>query len=343
MGHQHLKNSFRITVHPSTPTELPDLLHSSHSCERCYVNKECMLVAASAKNDSRLPRSHGALLQHFTSHLNEIELEYFRDWDRLIDLEAHTSNHNITKAWLMSSLDREIYTGKCISSLLFTSDHERNLLIENVREGDKDSLEIRLERSPHSQLSTPFNALKFDIGSRIVLSSDGTSLYQVNEKHIFSILRGTIIDLKSNCVSIRVGSIDAMRISRIITSNKEEMRFRIDKDDFTVGTGTLRQNLMNLFTSDIPPFAGKLGLTQELLSSIHERTKTRLPWLRRLLVHLSPPTFDGIQLDSMFTPSSRRLKGCDITNLSKEFKELNSDQKAAIEKVRWIWNDQDNI
>ena len=274
------------------------------------------------------------MLQHFTGHLNEPEFKYYREWDRLIDLEAFVSNHNVTKAWLMSPQNREQSTGKCISSLVLSdADNQQHPLLEDDKK-DKDSFIIKLERSVSSELTSPLNTLKFEIGNRVVLSSDGTSFYQMGKQNNFGTLRGSVKDIDSNCVYIRVGEADFKRMGRMKTAALNSVHFRLDKDDFTAGTGTLRQNLMNLLTSDIPPFTGKKGVTKELLSSIHDRTKLRLPRLRRLIIHLDVPKCDDGLAKNMFSASrTKHINGCNLQQLSEEFQELNTDQKAAILKV----------
>ncbi len=308
------------------------MLYSSHSCERCYVNRECMLVAAAAADndgDPSLKRPHDKLIHHFTGHLNSNEFKYFLEWDRLIDLEAHTSNHHITKAWLMSSKERERSSGKCMSSLCLNVTGEP---LKNHKEDD-DSIVIELVRSCDSELTTALNELKFEIGSRVALSIDSDSLFRLGQQKNFAILRGTTIDVGNDFVVIRVGETDAKRIGNMKTAYKQSLRFRLDKDDFTAGIGILRQNLINFLTKDVPPFAGKLGLTQELICSIHERTKSRLPRLRHLIIHLREPEFDVV--GNIFRPCKTHIciEGCNLSKLSKEYMELNADQQAAILKV----------
>ena len=295
-----------------------------------------MLAAATAGRNHDLQKSHGALLRHFTGHLNDKELEYFREWDRLIDLEAKVSNQNISKAWLMNSIEREKCTGKCISSLVVIGNEnfQESLMQKNLDQND--SFIIKLSRSEDSTITSPLNTLKFEFGSRVVLSSDLTSLHESNEHKHFSILRGTMILIESNVVHIRVGEADAKRMSRIQlrSSPTTTLRLRLDKDDFTAGTGTLRQNIMNLMTADIPPFTGNSGLTQELIISIHDRTKVRLPWLRRSIIHLNTPQFDNLRVQDIFkTDGSRQIRGCNLDDLRINFNELNTDQQRAVRKV----------
>lgn len=294
-----------------------------------------MLVAAAAADndgDPSLKIRHDKLIHHFTGHLNSNEFKYFLEWDRLIDLEAHTSNHHITKAWLMSSKERERSSGKCMSSLCLKDSEEQYPKFQKHEE-ENDSIVIELVRSRDSELTTALNDLKFEIGSRVVLSIDSDSLFRFGQKQSFGILRGTTMDVGNDFVVIRVGETDAKRIGNMKTAHKQKLRFRLDKDDFTVGIGILRQNLINFLTKDVPPFVGKLGLTQELISSIHERTKSRLPRFRQLIIHLRAPEFDVV--GNIFSPFKAHtcIEGCNLSNLSKEYLELNTDQQAAVQKV----------
>lgn len=295
-----------------------------------------MLVAATAGKNVDLQKSHGALLRHFTGHLNEKEIAFFKQWDRLIDLEAKASNQNVTKAWLMNSVDREKLTAKCISSLVVCDMESFGQHVIEQNQENKDSFIVKLRRSEDSLVTTALNTLQFDFGSRVILSSDVTVLHESNNNKHFGIVRGTIALIESNAVHVRVGEADLKRIGQMKDRSLQTFRLRLDKDEFSAGTGTLRQNIMNLLTADITPYAGKVGLTQELLNSIHDRTRTRLPWLRRSIIHLVEPKFDAsLALNIFDEPNgANQIGGCNFDDLRRQYEDLNIDQKRAIEKVR---------
>jgi hypothetical protein len=106
--------------------------------------------------------------------------------------------------------------------------------------------------------------------------------------------------------------------------------FRVDKDNSSVGIGTLRQNLINFFTAD---FIRREG---EELSQTAIAKQRRIPWLRDVVIRLKPPSFDSRTPASFFNGPGPNIPGCDLQNLSSEFADLNPDQQKAVEKVRGL-------
>jgi len=117
-------------------------------------NRHCKQTTESRK-------THRKLIDHFTSHLGNADLEYFLEWDRLIDLEASSSKNNIAKAWLRSSLELEATTGKSISSLVI----ENHTLMElgNLTDTEETNFSLICSRSPSSESAIPLNGLKFEV------------------------------------------------------------------------------------------------------------------------------------------------------------------------------------
>ncbi len=330
------KENRKITVHPATPVALPELLSSSSSCERCYMNRECMLNAAverSHSNDGESVRSHKALLDHFTAHLDPTEIQYLKEWYRLIDLEDSSSRREITKAWLMSSSHRETSTGNTISSLGIDESSIEERVVES------SDIIVRLLRSSDSTLSTPMNDLKFEVGSRVVMSTDGSSTFHTaissgrkRTRHVFNLCKAKIHAIDSHCVSILVSQSDHRRLHSMVkieSSEAHALKFRLDKEDFVGGSSTLRQNLVRLFTADIIPFSTKSGASQETLTNTQQRLKSRAPFMRRMLIHLDPPQFDSILSQNLFGAP-------ETSSLAHEFSALNKDQQGAVLKVSWL-------
>ena len=321
-------------------------------------------------------KSHGQLLQHFTAHLSDEYLQYFQDWDRLIDLEADASSSMTTKAWLQGSQDQEKATGKCISSLML---EEMETVMANAganAANDHRSAFVVLTRAPDSTITTPLSRLNIECGSHVIISSDATSLhlssrnpqlmtqYDDNRpkgphlRHRMSIARGFLDSIDEKQVTIRVSRDEYSQVSRLnqqyrdaITSRRKDqklnavLRFRVDKDDVSTGTGTLRQNLIKFLTSDVKSVdekdaASRLAKQQNsILQTSAEGARERLPWLREVIIHLTPPSFDESLRSSMFDSSlsNRRSQDpaseSDFLTLAAEFSELNDDQRNAVEKA----------
>eukprot|EP00957_Ditylum_brightwellii_P200118 15255984-Ditylum_brightwellii.AAC.1 len=128
------------------------------------------------------------------------------------------------------------------------------------------------------------------------------------------VLRGVLEQIDDHSVHIRVSKSDIKTIKELVNSFKvtshsndglhyaegqrydnacvnNSLRFRLDKDEIASGLGTLRQNLINFFTTDTPPFKASTKNHQGKKSSAEERIgevddhllhlRQRMSWLRR--------------------------------------------------------------
>ena len=344
-----------------------------------------MLSAAADNSDkmnapSSARKTHMELIQHFAGHLNEAEFQYFRDWDRLIDLEALVSSKEITKCWLIQSKEREQSTGKCISSLVLDESILDNATSWKLSNFDESTVVIKLTRSECSLITTSLKSLKFELGNRVVLSTDCTIFqsemregsHDINSRRPhrrkvrqqMHILRGVLEQIEESHVLVRISERDAMQLVNFVRLQslhlvheqneknstgfgnqmfklKDFSFFRLDKDEITTGIGTLRQNLVNLFTADILPFStsskNSKSPINESPSMIHIALTCRMPRLRRFIVHLDRPNFDPKSAQPLFKapPGQNVLSvtGCSFNNLAREFSSLNRDQRAAVVKV----------
>lgn len=261
-------------------------------------------------------QTHRALLDKFTGRLRDDDLTYFVTWDRLVDLEGNSSTSHAAEAWLVDSLEREKTTLRCMSSLSF----------ESGNDGDGSSVLLIFQRSHLSSQQNPLQNLSFEHGCHVVVSTDDTtasSQQSLNRPHMH-IVRGLFERASENCVTIRASPDDLSRLRRVIqrSGDPRGILFRLDRDEVATGLGTLRQNLVNLFSRD---------------SGGQEVTHNRLSWLRDVVVRLKPPSFDHTKKEAMFDPPlncvARSYPGCDFMDLYLEYAELNDDQRAAADNV----------
>jgi hypothetical protein len=335
----------RIKLLPAPPADLPEVKSTSHSCTRCFANRECMLYAAAEKDDTSggVGHTHKELLSKFTGQLEEDDLAYFRKWDRLIDLEADASNRNAASAWLVNSHQREKETGESISSLVYDG--------AVPSEGGSQVL-IRFRRGADTLSQSKLESLSITKGSYVIISTDGTSFddsqsepnleYENTQRrrkkfrHHMHVVRGSMQEISSDGLLVSSRREDLERI-RDMTSRYQKLSeddgssrlmFRLDKDNSSVGIGTLRQNIINFFSSD---HSRKEG---EEMSQVAVAKQRRLPRLRDSVVRLQPPSFNTNDTASFFRGPGPRIPGCDLHTLSREFEDLNSDQQDAVHKVR---------
>ena len=340
----------RIEIFPAPPVELPEVLAETRMCTKCYARRECMLYAATERlsieshSNAGIERSHRDLLSQYTGHLNERDLKFFNDWDRLIDLEADATSHHTAKAWLIESARRESDTGESVSALVFE-------LAESSSFCDEESQAlIVFRRSSTSPILTPFSNLSLTPGCQVIISTDGTSLCNSQQssrfqqsstfRHRMHVVRGNLARVKDDRILVQASKDDLDRIRRLTfrfndaqvlspNTNLADCLFRIDKDNISMGIGTIRQNVLNLFTGDRVSQANKDD------SGPSPRLRRRLPWLRDIVVHLKAPSFDTSAVSSLFSSDRNTLciPGCDLESLAFEYAELNPDQRCAVEKV----------
>jgi hypothetical protein len=198
--------------------------------------------------------------------------------------------------------------------------------------------------------------LNIDVDDIVVVSTDGSIYGTTNNvlltqfKHKVHIVRGHVHSITDNSISITASQQDFTQLKRtsamwdeatirygVIDSNNS-LLFRIDKDEISTGAALLRQNLANLFLSDVKPFSiDQQKQKTGLLESISRRES--LSRLRDCIVNLSAvPQFDDTeQQRNMFSiPPGKTvptIRGSDFTDLFMEYLELNSDQQKAVAKV----------
>jgi len=338
---------------PAPPTLLPEVIPSSHSCNYCYSNSECMLYARcdielsrGGYDDTRLnnmcnaiEKSHAQLLHHFTGHLNNKDLSYFRDWDRMIDLEAQDYKNALVKAWLRPSNELEKASLTCVSSVTWDSEFDERsersrgapttLLKFDRQTGVKYSL-TQMSMSRLCSESTPLTALNIDPNDIVVVSTDG-SIYRPNTtesptnrpigfRNKMHIVRGTVQSITESSICIIASRQDRAQLKQLtdrwyeVTEKNvpkgsvtgEGLFFRIDKDEISGGAGVLRRNLANLFLSDVPAFSLDRKKKKQLERLDPEDPpfllQRRLSRLRDCIINFTAePIFDAAQQLNLFS------------------------------------------
>jgi hypothetical protein len=219
-----------------------------------------MYSSSSTDSNIQLDAAHRRLAQHFTSHLNGADLDYFRKWDRLIDLERHAnSNDSKAKSWLVRSTEKERIDGNCISSLILDLSSLAHIDGQKSGSTSEERVILRFSRANDAENKTPLHSLSLEIGNYVILSTDSTlftnkmlSQYRSNSaqqgKHKMHLLRGFVSQIREQDIDLFVSNNDIVHIKRCINSSTERLKFRLDKDELSNGTGLLFQNLVNFLT-----------------------------------------------------------------------------------------------
>ena len=156
--------------------------------------------------------------------------------------------------------------------------------------------------------------------------------------HIF---KGTIQAVEEYHVYMRLIERDLRQVKNIIRQRSSHdhsavcgAHFRLDKDESTVGTTTLRKNLVD-FLTDVQSNNTAEDGDVSALSSLRQNP---LSELRKYVTGLERPRSDSNSPLPLFQIAQANnvspLKGCELRVLVSEFSRLNVDQKAVLHKVR---------
>jgi hypothetical protein len=205
-----------------------------------------MMYASSSVG--QLNPGHRRLSQHFTSHLNNADMNYFRHWDRLIDLEKHAVSKDIAvKSWLIESSEREKTDGDSISSLVLDKSSLTTLINSEKSAANEDRVLLRFSKC--SDTSQPINISNFECGNYVLLSTDTPFLAPKRvSTHKMHILKGCVVHISERCAEVSVSKRDVVHVKRLCEASNVGMKYRLDKDEFANGMGLLHQNLVNFLT-----------------------------------------------------------------------------------------------
>uniref|UniRef100_V5EZ47 DNA replication ATP-dependent helicase/nuclease DNA2 n=2 Tax=Kalmanozyma brasiliensis (strain GHG001) TaxID=1365824 RepID=V5EZ47_KALBG len=311
---------------------LPPTIDSEHKCRRCYAVDGCMLfrraiedvvepseVARSAPKSGRMLSRRTPIADVFeqkTEHLTNIHLEFFRKWDRLLNLEEEDAVRFRKEMWTMTAEQRE-KVGRCFGNMRLDVDPR------SLSPGSSSSMRRVLHRFVRHVDPTQ-NAEAGLLSGHIQVNDPVTISI---EPDMLSVAQGFVSSLTPTSVEIGLDhSLDAVmrRASEKeqamtqeapfdMASATERIVFRIDKDELGSGMGRVRANLAALF------------LTPQRGGDVKRR---------ELVVEMRAPRFlSKEQLPEAFTTSSTHDSLQQILVQVHADDSVNQDQKLAIDNV----------
>ncbi|KAL8766797.1 MAG: hypothetical protein Q9209_006536 [Squamulea sp. 1 TL-2023] len=291
--------------------ELPPMLKSPHLCGRCYAKTSCFVYHKLTEDGDGETSGMKDKFDEVVRHLNPAHAAFFKRWDNLLSKEEKDVVKIRRELWTMQSVERE-KVGRCFSSVVIEPGSARE---------NKDAQKInRYHYAFVKRKSLPgFSFLESQLttGEPIVIS-DERGHFALANGYVTAIRRKRIevaIDRQLNNARARrkdfnsqdrqtfVGIMEILQqdsTERTLTPEQppEPISYRIDKDEFSNGMATVRNNLISLMAKDV--FGSQP--------------------LRRLIIENVAPTFRSC-------PTSYSL-GNSVSQAS-----LNIDQRNAIEKV----------
>ena len=289
----------------------PVLRNSPHLCGKCYAQTPCFIYHRLAENGTGESSGMGEKFDDIVKHLKPAHQKFFLKWDDLLTKEERDTVKLRSELWNMQSVERE-KVGRCFGDVVIDP-----ASFTKVNEGPK----INRFRYSFVKTNAPaifsFTESQITIGEPIVIS---------DEKGHFALASGYVTAIRKKRVDVAIDRqlhnararpkyFDSQNnqsftpVTEVVQSGQsqstviptqppEQITYRIDKDEFSNGMATIRNNLITMMRKDV--FGAQA--------------------LRKLVVECVPPTFRPTSGAHDLDPTSSQL-------------DLNTDQVEAIGKV----------
>ncbi|EDO04399.1 hypothetical protein SS1G_06882 [Sclerotinia sclerotiorum 1980 UF-70] len=290
--------------------QLPPMLKKENMCGRCYAKNTCFIYHKLADDGNGETSGMKEKFDEVVKHLTPKHKEFFLKWDDLLTKEEKDSLKFRRELWTMLSSERE-KLGRCFSNVVI----EEGSAYEDLNNEKINRYRYTMIKPKNS--TTPgfsFMDSQIIVGEPIVIS---------DEKGHFALAKGYVTNVRKNRITVAVdrrlhnarirqpgfdetnnqvfasimevaaeGSTPADSIGKI---KEDPILYRLDKDEFSNGLATVRNNLIQIMTE------GPFGSRE----------------IRGLVVDLNAPRFK---------PHSTQYT-------LKDRSSINVDQRRAIEKV----------
>ncbi|WEW61569.1 DNA replication endonuclease-helicase Dna2 [Emydomyces testavorans] len=306
---QMIQQRNRLAGYVRERLDLPPMLKNPRLCNQCYAKSSCFVYHKLMDEGDGESSGMGKNFTELVGHLMPSHQAFFKKWDLLLTQEEKEMMKFRRELWTMLSNEREA-VGRCFS----------NVVIE-PESGLEDSEGSKINRFRYTfvkhkaSLGFSFADSQITVGEPIVVS---------DEKGHFALANGYVVQISSRRLTVAVDrrlhnarrkmagfhpsrnqtfvgimevSDGTSKASSKMAEEEEVAVYRIDKDEFSNGMATVRNNLVCMM----------------------DKTLFRSRPLRDLIIDGVPPSFK---------PSSSVPAICASAQST-----LNVDQKQAIEKV----------
>ena len=244
--------------------ELPPMLKSPHLCGKCYAKTSCFtyhkLIDSGDGETSGLKEKFDEVIKH----LKPEHQEFFKKWDDLLTKEEKDVLKFRRELWTMLSSERE-KLGRCFANVVIEpgSAHE-----------DEDGPKINrfrytfVKQKAASRFS--FSESQITVGEPIVISDERGHFALANgyvthvrkaritvavDRRLHNArtkLRGFNMKNNQSFAGIMEVLEDGIQRSTVKTQEPdEEVLYRLDKDEFSNGMATVRNNLIRIMEKDL--------------------------------------------------------------------------------------------
>lgn len=289
--------------------ELPPMIKKEFMCKRCYAQTSCFAYHKLVEGGDGESSGLKEIFDDAVGHLQTKHQSFFKRWDDLLTKEERDCMKNRRELWTMLSSERE-QVGRCFSNLIV----EPGSAVEN-QEGSKINRYTYSFVKSQLQTGFSFTESQIAIGEPIVIS-DEQGHFALANGYVTSVRPRRItvaVDRKLHNARKRTRDFDPIRNQSFVgimevtmegipassaVEDDSPILYRLDKDEFSNGMATVRNNLIRIMEKDL----------------------FRARELRELIVENKPPAFKHMSTAYSLTgPASQQ--------------NINVDQRAAIEKV----------
>lgn len=223
------------------------LTRDTGRCNSCFSVKPCFLFFKATDGDSsKLAETNYEIM---TAHIGETEKKFLLHWDKLLTMEEKNMARFRNELWLMSDIDRQAM-GRCFASLRVDSRSKTDI------DGQvSKKIDYKLSRVISQSDTNSFFNSQINIGEPILVSD--------NLGHI-ALASGILKAIGPDWIAV---SVDREFDSKDRVAPLKDIRYRVDKDDFSNTMLFIRNNLIQLL--------------------MHENSEQK----RRLIVNLDIPKF----------------------------------------------------
>lgn len=291
--------------------ELPPMLKSPHLCGKCYAQSPCFLYHKLVDDGNGETSGMWETFDNVAKHLTPTHQLFFQKWDDLITKEEKVAMKLRRELWTMQSDERE-KVGRCFGNVIIDLEFKHE-----EPDGSKINRYMYAFKKRTSTASFSFAESQITTGEPIVISDEkghfalaSGYVTRVQKQRIYltvdrqlhnARVRRTDFDPERNQVFTGIMEVieDSVGHSTLLSAESQEsVLYRIDKDEFSNGMATVRNNLIRLMDRDA--FGAQA--------------------LRRLIVEGATPTFIPTSSSHILATSTGQAS-------------LNVDQERAIEKV----------
>lgn len=252
------RNALAVYVRDKS-TQLPPMLKKEPLCQRCYAKTTCFIYHKLAEDGDGETSGMKGKFDEVVKHLTPRHKDFFLKWDDLLTKEERESMKFRRELWTMLSKERE-KLGRCFSNVVI----EPGSAYEEV-----DAAGGKINRFRYTLIrggeAGSFLESQIVVGEPIVIS---------DEKGHFALANGYVTQVRKHRITVAVDR--RLHNARIRKANFDEennqvfasimdvntkpgatqastqpeavVRYRLDKDEFSNGMATVRNNLIQIMT-----------------------------------------------------------------------------------------------